>query len=87
MAEDTSKKLAALVEDLHRLLESARDLDDEAREALRAAATEIQEALERGSAASQIDALRARIERFEGEHPRLTEAVRRLVDQLSEMGI
>jgi predicted nuclease with TOPRIM domain len=88
MAQQTSKRLAAILEELHRVLESARDLDDEAREALRAAAADIRQALDEGSgAASQLDALRTRIERFEGEHPRLTEAVRRLVDQLAEMGI
>ena len=36
---------------------------------------------------SQFSLVRERIERFEGAHPRLTDVVRRLVDQLSEMGI
>ena len=88
MAEDTRGKLATVLDELHELLESAEDLDAPARDALRGAASEIQAALESDAGArSQLDALRARIERFEGDHPRLTEAVRRLVDQLSEMGI
>ena len=88
MAEDTDRKLAEVLEQLHDLLASAKDLDSDAREALRDAAGEIQTALDAGdSAGSQLDGLRERVERFEGDHPRLTEAVRRLVDQLSEMGI
>jgi predicted nuclease with TOPRIM domain len=86
MAEggDTAARVSALVRELHQLLESAEDLDAESQGALRAAAEEIDETLEGNST---LDALRNRIERFEGSHPTLTEAVRRLVDQLAEMGI
>ena len=86
MAEggDTAARVNALVRELHQLLESAEDLDAESQGALRAAAEEIDETLEGNST---LDALRNRIERFEGSHPTLTEAVRRLVDQLAEMGI
>jgi hypothetical protein len=79
-------RLATILDELHAELESAQDLDDASRDALRAAAAEIKESLDvdRGS---QLDALRERIERFEGSHPRITEVLRRLVDQLSEMGI
>ena len=79
-------RLATILDELHAELESAHDLDDASRDALRAAAAEIKESLgaDRGS---QLDALRERIERFEGSHPRITEVLRRLVDQLSEMGI
>jgi predicted nuclease with TOPRIM domain len=86
MAEsgDTAARVSELVRELHQLLESAEDLDAESRGALRAAAEEIDETLEGNST---LDALRDRIERFEGSHPTLTEAVRRLVDQLAEMGI
>jgi predicted nuclease with TOPRIM domain len=81
---DAAARVNALVRELHQLLESAEELDAESRGALRAAAEEIDETLEGNST---LDALRNRIERFEGSHPTLTEAVRRLVDQLAEMGI
>jgi hypothetical protein len=76
-------RLATILDELHAELESAQDLDDASRDALRAAAAEIKESLDvdRGS---QLDALR---ERIEGSHPRITEVLRRLVDQLAEMGI
>lgn len=78
------QRVAALVQEIHQLLESAEDLDEASKDALRSAADDIDATLEDESA---LDALRERIERFEGEHPTLTEAVRRLVNQLSEMGI
>lgn len=85
MAGERSRaRVAALVRELHQVLESAHDLDDQSREALREAADEIDETLEGDST---LDALRERLARFEGSHPTLTEAVRRLVDQLSDMGI
>ncbi len=78
------ERVATLVAELHQLLASSDELDEASREALRAAADEIDETLEGDST---LGALRERIERFEGSHPTLTEAVRRLVDQLAEMGI
>jgi predicted nuclease with TOPRIM domain len=87
---DTKQRVTELVDELHRVLESADDLDDHSREALRSAASDIRISLaaEGGEAdESPLDALRERLERFEGEHPTLTEAVRRLVDQLADMGI
>jgi len=80
----TAERVTRLVRELHQLLESADDLDNGSRDALRNAADEIEETLE---GETTLDALRERIERFEGSHPRLTEAVRRVVDQLAEMGI
>ncbi len=88
MATESDRRLTAVLEELRELLEGADDLDASAREALGGAAAEIQSALDSDEeTGSQLSALRERIERFEGDHPRLTEVVRRLVDQLSEMGI
>lgn len=84
---DTTERVTTLIDELHRVLETADDLDAETKDALRAAATEIRTSLEGGSEDSALDGLRERLERFEGSHPTLTEAVRRLVDQLAEMGI
>lgn len=78
------QRVAAIVHEIHQLLAAADDLDEEAKEALRTAADEIDSRLEDEST---LDTLRERIERFEGEHPTLTEAVRRLVNQLSDLGI
>ena len=85
------RSLSAILDELHELLEGADDLDAEARDALRDAATEIRSAVDQGldrqEESGQLAGLRARIERFETSHPTLTETLRRLVDQLSEMGI
>ncbi len=85
------RSLSAILDELHELLEGADDLDAEAKDALRDAATEIRSAVDQGldrqGESGQLAGLRARIERFETSHPRLTETLRRLVDQLSEMGI
>lgn len=89
MTSDSDRKLNAVLEDLRQLLESADDLDASSREALNAASVEIQSALDADEdTVSQLSAMvRERIERFESDHPSLTEVIRRLVDQLSEMGI
>ena len=86
---DSARRLRTLLGELHEVLESTRDLDASSRDALRDAASQIQSTLdaEGPDASDQLDALRERIERFGGSHPALTEAVRRLVDQLAEMGI
>ena len=83
--QDSTRKVTALLDELHQVLESAEDLDDASRDALRAAAGEIQATLD--DEGSSLDLLRERLERFEESHPTLTEAVRRVVDQLAEMGI
>ena len=88
MSPGSETKLTAVLEELHELLDQVEDLDAAAREALAGAASEIQSALDTDpEGGSQFSLLRERIERFEGAHPRLTDVVRRLVDQLSEMGI
>ncbi len=83
---DAAERLRGILGELHQVLESAEDLDDSSRDALRGTVDEIQSALD-SEGVSQLSGLRERIERFEGSHPRLTEVVRRIVDQLSEMGI
>ena len=83
--QDSTRKVTALLDELHQVLESAEDLDDASRDALRTAAGEIQATLD--DEGSSLDLLRERLERFEESHPTLTEAVRRVVDQLAEMGI
>ncbi len=83
------RSLRKILDELRELLEGGQELDPESREALRDAASEIESALESKdfSPGSQLAALRQRIGHFESSHPRITETVRRLVDQLSEMGI
>lgn len=99
--------LAELQEEL-RVLEARRargegvDLPDEAREALRDAAREIERALgesrARGNggapavpALADADSLRRRLQeaigRFEESHPTLTAVVGRVIDALSDLGI
>ena len=85
------RSLSAVLDELHELLERADDLDVSDRDALRAAATEIRSAVDQGlhgeEQSGQLAGLRSRIERFETSHPTLTETLRRIIDQLSEMGI
>ena len=83
------RSLRKILAELSELLEEPEELDEESREALRTAASEIESAIESKdfSLGSQLEVLREWIGRFESTHPRITEAVRRLVDQLAEMGI
>ena len=87
----SQRSLRAILDELHERLERSSDLDPASQDALREAARDIRAALDDEPDADPWNALRDRIaralERFEGEHPRLTDTVRRLVDQLSEMGI
>ena len=86
-----AERLTRIIRELHQVLESADDLDKPARDSLRSVAREIEDALDseggHAAAAGPVEDLRDRIERFEASHPTLTEAVRRLVDQLAEIGI
>lgn len=90
------RSLRRILDELHESLENAGDIDEAGRQALRGAADEIREALDAEPAArggegevnrSVSDRLSAALEQFEESHPTLTETVRRLVDQLSDMGI
>ncbi len=90
-----AQSLQRILDELHENLESADDLDQETRAALRGAAEEIQSALESPAetlggadlSSGLRDRLSGSLGRFEESHPRLTEVLRRLVDQLAEMGI
>ncbi|MGH0036958.1 MAG: DUF4404 family protein [Myxococcota bacterium] len=88
MPERTLRKIVA---ELHERLERSPELDPETQGALRRAADEINETLDEQGANGLAGELRARLSdaltRFEGSHPKLTESVKRLVDQLAEMGI
>ncbi len=85
------RDLRDILTELHEQLEQATELDEDTRAALRGTAEEIRSTIE-GAGAEQIESgLRERLSdalaRFEGSHPRLTESVKRLVDQLAELGI
>ena len=90
---EPSRTLPQIVEELHRALEASPDLDSGVRSALQEAMGEIRSALDESddSPGDLSESLRERLSealnRFEGSHPRLTETVKRLVDQLSEIGI
>ena len=83
---EAGDRLRGILGELHQILESTEDLEESSRAALRGAVAEIQGALDAGGT-PQLVGVRERIEHFEGSHPRLTEVVRRIVDQLAEMGI
>ena len=65
------------------------DLDDDERDAVRDAASDLEDALEgeEHGIDAVLDAMQDRIARFKGDHPTLTEAVRRVINQPSDMGI
>jgi hypothetical protein len=80
--------LTKIVDELTEHLDGVEDLDAGSREALQEAASRIRDALaSEEPTGSLLDGLRERLERFESNHPTITETVRRLVDQLSDMGI
>ena len=87
----SERKLTKIVEELTGHLDDVDDpaaLDPEARRALLEAVAAIRGALESEEPSdSLLSGLRERLERFEGDHPTITETVRRLVDQLAEMAI
>jgi hypothetical protein len=82
------KKLQEILDDLRRNLENSPDLDPDERAALAETSDEIRAALGADAWDGSLGArLSESLSRFEGAHPRLTETLRRLVDQLSDMGI
>jgi hypothetical protein len=91
----SERSLRGVLAELHETLEGARDLDPSSRAALREAAEEIRDALDRAEArderAELSEGVSSRLSealgRFEESHPSLTEVLRRLVDQLSDLGI
>jgi predicted component of type VI protein secretion system len=89
--EELRRQLASL----HDALRNADALDPDARALLERVMDDIRALLERepGSSArkpepdSVVDRLREAVDRFEGEHPTLSEAAGRVIDALAQMGI
>ena len=87
---DADRRLHEALNEVHELLESTADLQEEDRAELRSAIREIQVALDKdpeSDSGSVRDRLKAAVERFEESHPRLTEMVGRIADSLAELGI
>lgn len=85
-----SEHLRELLEALHAELRRTDAVDEPARDLLREVENDIQQALERAGGAepeSLVERLRETVDRFEGTHPALTEAVSRVLDSLVKMGI
>jgi hypothetical protein len=85
-----SKRLHEILDELHELLETEKEMGDEAVGALKQAASEIRGAVEEESEGDHdglLEQLNSALERFEGRHPKLTELVGRVADALSDMGI
>ena len=86
-------QLHETLQQLHRELEHAEEVEDTTRELLQSLMGDIQKVLE-GTSEQSLPQHRSLIERlkdatqhFEDEHPRLTTAVGRVIDTLSNMGI
>lgn len=87
MSESHLKELLA---ELHEELEAAEDLSDDQAADLRAAIDEIHTALRRKGKekpGSMAETFRNAADRLEDSHPRLTHAVGRVADALSQIGI
>ena len=87
-----SAELHAVLEDLHAQLEAyeaSEPVDPALREELRRAVADIESHLagSEGAGGSVGDRLSGLVERFEGSHPRLAEAVGRLIHGIAELGI
>jgi hypothetical protein len=74
---------------LHDELHQHPQLDDEAKELLRVVLHDIQGALDEGRPhkAAVVDDLEAQALSFEQRHPKLTEAVRAVVEALRQAGV
>jgi len=82
--------LRAVLEQLHTELQRADTVDERSGELLRAVVADIHDVLERSGEPrgdSLVERLREGLDRFEGKHPALTEAVGRVMDALAKMGI
>ena len=90
---DSTRPLDQIQEELRQALAQPAELSADEREALRASAREIRAALSRPGAegdedeGSLSDQLQGVLERFEGQHPKLTQVVGRVADALSDLGI
>lgn len=84
----SSDHLRTLLAELQAELSRTEAVDDRSRELLRDVDTEIRAALERADGHESLgERLRETVERFEGTHPQLSEAVGRVLDALVKMGI
>ena len=85
----SSDQLRALLESLHAELGRTEAVDEPSRALLREVDSDIRAALERSGEHPESfgERLRETVERFEGTHPALTEAVSRVLDALVKMGI
>jgi hypothetical protein len=83
-------RLRSTLQALHAELEAADSLDAEARDRLRSAAREIEQALDADapeSASSLGDRLLEATRHFEATHPTVAAAVGRVIDALAALGI
>jgi len=86
------RPLNQILDELRQALEHPAELADRDRDALQAAARGIRTALRRVAEEEEgdeslADQLKDALERFEGQHPKLTQAVGRVADALSDLGI
>lgn len=85
------RELHDVLSEFHEVLERSTDLDASQRRELAEALAEIRNVLGEEGVASEseslVDRLREAIAGFEDRHPRLTEIVGRVADQLSDLGI
>ena len=88
---DRKRSLHEVLGEFHEVLEASSDLSDEERADLAGALDEIRGVLDGSDEPRRpeglIDRLRGALEGFEDRHPRLTEIVGRVADQLSDLGI
>ncbi len=81
--------LRAVLEELHTQLEASEPLDPSLRDELRRAVADIEshldpEAEDHPTLGERLSGL---VERFEGTHPRLAEALGRVLNGIAELGI
>jgi hypothetical protein len=85
------QRLRQLLEKLQAELQRAHGLDDRSRELLGSALSDIEDLLERAEGGKRPESITERLREavgaFEETHPTLTEAIGRVVDTLSKMGI
>jgi hypothetical protein len=92
---DASQNLRDTLDQLHRQLEAAPDIDPEMRAQLAATVVDLQARLERGESTSDEerasdsvpDRLTEALRHFEGSHPTLAGTLGSIIDALSQMGI
>jgi F0F1-type ATP synthase membrane subunit b/b' len=87
---EQSRSVQEILDELHAALESAPEIGDVARDALRQAVDDIRAALDepgREREESLADQLSQAVDRFEQAHPQLTSIVGRVADALSDIGI